>query len=491
MNDGTTSWKLLDVNLIIVGSGPVAEQLLQKRLDAGGRACLLWTQVSPQPIPKGIVLDHDVAPFDETTFVWQPPPTDSTCKEVRRLRRRLGSWDYGCMRSGPDVVALPDRGRYELLLDSQNRVAGIRVLVDDALSWQMSGAVLFADATGVDNEAYVQQANVSVQQEEAKPLIFTPMGGRSYLAGVVAYILGLIMSTGLILTNERSVQAEQIDWWWFSWRGLTCGGQVWTQVLVNALLGYRQPFFDAAALAFLGAVVWSLGEMFITLFFQEWRPMYFVHHACLYEMSCLFQLVISFIFARSGRMSPPKSGAYSRAQDRRRQFLWTAFMFSLNVMLLLAQFFIITSYMYLEGRSNIVAGMFLSFGTSSSELWAVGCMEMVYTKLIWPRAGDAKRIVYGDQHLLVSMMASWAHSLSEGTRLVSLISVAVRSPGWRWDWLGSVLLILACNLAVRHGYQLTLYSKVLPKRISVVLYCNFRSLAFFGFIGFLNKAAKN
>ena len=351
MNDGTTSWKLLDVNLIIVGSGPVAEQLLQKRLDAGGRACLLWTQDSPQPIPKGIVLDHGVAPLDETTFVWQPPPTDSTCKEVHRLRRRFGSWDYGYMRSGPDVVALPDGGRYELLLDSQNRVVGIRVLVDDALSWQMSGAVLLTDATGVDSEADVQQVNVSVQQEEAKPLIFTPMGGMSYFAGIVAYVLGFVMSTGLVLTNERSVQAEQIDWWWFSWRSMIVGGQVWTQTLVNGLLGYRQPFFAAAGITFLGAIVWSLGDLFFMLFFQEWRPMLFLYEACCYEISCVFQLAISFILARCGRMPLPSFGAYSGQQDTRRQFLWTAFMFSMNVMLLLAQYVTITIYMYLEGWS--------------------------------------------------------------------------------------------------------------------------------------------
>ncbi|CAE7223108.1 unnamed protein product [Symbiodinium natans] len=59
----------------------------------------------------------------------------------------------------------------------------------------------------------------------------------------------------------------------------------------------------------------------------------------------------------------------------------------------------------------------------------------------------------------------FAGSCPKGTRLVSLISVAVRSSEWRWDWLGSVLVLIVNNLVVRHDYQLTLYTKVLPQKL--------------------------
>ena len=148
-----------------------------------------------------------------------------------------------------------------------------------------------------------------------------------------------------------------------------------------------------------------------------------------------------------------------------RHLRWTAFMFSMNVILLASQWAIITGFMFLEGVSSILAATFLSLSTTASELGAVGLMERVYTKLAWARAVDQKHAIYGDQHAPVTMMISWAHSLSEGTRLVSLISVAVRSSEWRWDWLGSVLVLLVNNLVVRHGYQLTLYTKVLPQKL--------------------------
>ena len=469
--DGT--WKLLDVNLIIVGTGPAAELLLQRRLDAGGRACLLWTQLSHQPAPKGAVYEHDLASFDEETFIWQPPALDQACREVSQLRHRFGSWDYGFMRSGPDIVALPDGGRYELLLDGQNRVAGIRVLQGDVLCWQLSGAVLFVDASGADEEAaYVQQVNVSVQQEEAKPVIFTPFGGPAYLAGILAYLFFGSMNFGLLYTGERSAQAEDFDGWWWANRTLTVGGHVWTQLLVDTLLGRRQPLHAATVATLFGAVVWTLVEFFFILLFRGSRPQFFVFEASAFEISSLAQLACGFVIARGCRTSHPSSGA-TQTQDTGRHLVWTAFMFSMNVILLFAQYSIILGFMFLEGSSNILAGTFLSLSTTASELAAVSLMERAYMKLVWPRAGDQKRIVYGDQHPPVLMMINWAHSLCEGTRLVSLISVAARSPEWRWDWLGSVLVLFVNNLFVRHGYQLTLWTTVLPQKLqkSVCLGC--------------------
>ena len=136
-----TACRLLDVNLIIVGCGPEAERLLQRRLKAGGRACLLWTDRPPQPLPIGVEPgEHDQILFDFATFRWQPPKLESTdCPQVLGLRRRYGSADYGFMRTGPDIVALAQNESYQFILQGQDLV-GVRVLLGDALSWELSGA---------------------------------------------------------------------------------------------------------------------------------------------------------------------------------------------------------------------------------------------------------------------------------------------------------------------------------------------------------------
>ncbi|CAE7203493.1 CPX1 [Symbiodinium natans] len=174
------------------------------------------------------------------------------------------------MRSGPDIVALPDEGRYELLLDSQNRVVGIRVMMGDVLCWQLSGAVLFVAASGDDEEAaYVQQVNISVQQEEAMPVLFTPFGGLAYFAGILAYLFFFCMSCGLVRTGELSVQAEDVDVWWYVLRSLIIGGQVWAQLLVDTLLGRQQPLHAATGAILFGAVVWTLADFFVILSFEH------------------------------------------------------------------------------------------------------------------------------------------------------------------------------------------------------------------------------
>ena len=53
-----------------------------------------------------------------------------------------------------------------------------------------------------------------------------------------------------------------------------------------------------------------------------------------------------------------------------------------------------------------------------------------------------------------------------------------------------------CFAACKHSSpctdpRMTCFTAIIPPRSSVVLYCNSRSLAFLGFLGLLNKTAKN
>ena len=161
-----TPCRLLDVNLIIVGSDSRAELVLQRRLDAGGRACLLWTQLPPQTVPKeGALWEHDQVHFNQEVFTWKPPPRPGSTRssEATRLRRRFGSTNYGYMRSGPDVVELDEGECYEIVVEGQECV-GLRVLRDGAPSWHLSGGEF---CQSLRNSRYVRKGTLITLNPES------------------------------------------------------------------------------------------------------------------------------------------------------------------------------------------------------------------------------------------------------------------------------------------------------------------------------------
>eukprot|EP00439_Symbiodinium_sp_Y106_P038486 s1668_g4.t1 len=454
-------WRLLDVNLIIVGSDSRAELVLQRRLDAGGRACLLWTQLPPQTVPKeGALWEHDLVHFNQEVFTWKPPPRPGSTRssEATRLRRRFGSTNYGYMRSGPDVVELDEGECYEIVVEGQECV-GLRVLRDGAPSWHLSGAVLLVGpwegntdlSLPERGEAWAMTVDVSVQQEEAKPQMHIDGGGLLVTTVSAAYFAFWNFFAYLLINmHEMHVRLDDADWWWLVPRTLTVTGQLWSQKLADGFLGYPSRAAVTGMALILGTVVWSGWELAWVLTRKGWRLQYFVMTCIGFEMSSLTQLLLSFCMNRRGQVSPYVT---NKMQDKRRQALWTAFLFSMNMLLLFAQWIIIVVYVYLDGLSTILAAFFLSLSTSSSELLAVALMETLYVKLLWPRAGDEKRIVWGDHQGLVTFLIGWSHAIAEGSRLVSLLCAAIGSPGWRWQWLGSLLIMMLCNLVFRHGYH--------------------------------------
>ncbi|CAE7620644.1 nhaD [Symbiodinium microadriaticum] len=134
-----------------------------------------------------------------------------------------------------------------------------------------------------------------------------------------------------------------------------------------------------------------------------------------------------------------------------------------QIFLLFAQWVIVVVYIYVDSVSTILAGFFLSFGTAGSELLGIAFMESFYTKLVWPRAGNEAAVVWGDQSSNATGLLGLAHAFAEGSRLVSLLCVAARSPTWHWQWFANVILMLITNLAVRHGYHVSACVRVLPR----------------------------
>ena len=338
--EADTEWRLLDVNLIIIGSGPEAEKLLHRRVEAGGRACLLWTSLGPQP-PATLNLPHvphDEVLFDMETFTWQPPAADvsgAESSELRRLRHQFGSVDLGFMRCGPDVVALQEDEVYELILDAQKNLAGVRVLHDDVVRWQLSGAVLFTDALasgGIysqprpelpharqDNllspqpsmvsiqhhstskqrlpwnrrnlwkqhsnisqqrKVWLLTVNVGVQQEEAKPQPFLDGGGLAVgaLCATAYMFITTVVLIGVYIGEKELMQHDfqGWDWWWFLPRLMTLAAQLWNQRLVESLLGHPQQMCKAFAFNAAAILVWSLCELSFHIHKRPWRLQYFI-----------------------------------------------------------------------------------------------------------------------------------------------------------------------------------------------------------------------
>ena len=81
----------------------------------------------------------------------------------------------------------------------------------------------------------------------------------------------------------------------------------------------------------------------------------------------------------------------------------------------------------------------------------------LYIRFVWPRVGRPPR---GFVFLI-----GWAHALAEGSRLISLLCAAINSPSWRWQWLGSLLVMLLCNLMFRHGYHVSICLCILPDSV--------------------------
>ncbi|CAE7371213.1 CPX1 [Symbiodinium sp. CCMP2592] len=356
---GGAAWRLLDVNLIIVGCGPEAVQLLQRRVDAGGRACLLWTDRPPRHLPSRLEpCEHDRLLFDPATFRWQPPALASTsCPEVRHLRRRFRSTNYGFMRAGPDIVALAEEESYELLFQGQDLV-GLRVLLDDEVLWELSGAVLRVDPPLEPQHqlplsplaGWAETVDVHVQQEEALPQMFVDGGGLVSIAfGAAYYMLAHFSSHIVVNFYERDVQPGDVGWWWFMGRTQTAwAGHVWSHQLAHGLLGYRQPFGPAVLAFLVGFLVWTLWEMALLMLpmlgpngWHGWRIQYFVMSSCGFEISSVSQLIVSTCASRSTRIKPYST---SRTKDTRGHILWTAFLLSLNMVLVLSQWSILVVY---------------------------------------------------------------------------------------------------------------------------------------------------
>ncbi|CAE7868174.1 unnamed protein product, partial [Symbiodinium sp. KB8] len=470
---GRKPWKLLDVNLIIIGSGPLVEQLLRRRVDAGGRACLLWTSVPPRPPPKWAGACHDEPDFDEETFTWQPPLPGHGPEgpEIQRVRRCFGSASYGFIRAGPDVIGLADGEQYELLMEGQTCV-GVRVLADDVLSWQLSGAVLLVgpwESTGDTQppaqergEAWVLSVNVGVEQEEAKPMMYIDGGGPAVICLSAAYFLvSALLTHSLVNAYEPTLQPKNIDWWCLIPRTMTWSAHVWSHYLSRGLLGFPQTYRTAMMSAVAGFAVWTAWELLFLLQISrnEWRVQYFVMSGIGFQLSEVTEVVLSFWLQRSLKVLPHLGG---RAQDVKSQAFFAAFLFSLHMLLLFSQFIIITVYVYVDRTSTVAAGLFLSLSTSGSELLATSWTETFYTKLVWPRAGDQPAVVWGDQNSIATVLLAWAHSMAEGSRLVCLLCAAARSTSWYWGWFANVALMIFCNLSVRHGYHVSALVRVLP-----------------------------
>ena len=114
LSDTRVNVRLLDLNLIIIGTGPIAQELLRRRRAAGGRACLLWTDEWPDggggandASSRLPAFDLQSVAFKLPTFRWMPPemrpPSEPALDKIRHAH---GCWTSEFSSYGPDVVEL-------------------------------------------------------------------------------------------------------------------------------------------------------------------------------------------------------------------------------------------------------------------------------------------------------------------------------------------------------------------------------------------------
>ncbi|CAE7838959.1 unnamed protein product [Symbiodinium microadriaticum] len=504
--------RLLDVNLIIVGDGPRAELLLERRLAAGGRVCLLHTSQPAKPqqscsaaaeAEKTVEeeegaqdledeLEENMEPmFHEDSFIWDPPePQTAPSTAVRSLQRRFRCRRRGLIRIGPDIVDLETGQWYELMRDGRGRPTGVRVLQSQpgepnkpgqvTVVWQMSGGVLLADNAAPGNRSkswqqlrgslvWAQAADVEVIAEDAKPAMVMHRGNPAYCT--VYFVVCMIIFYLPSIRLEPELQPGQFAWWRVvttPWILVVLPLQL-HRAISETYLGF-DPGRRAVPVRVAAVVAYCLCPipgMFILGGY--YHVPYFVVLLVMMETWTLVELYLMHSLYRENQgskpcQSPPETAA--KPKDFKKQLLFTC-MLNWSRSLIQATMWLITlAYGRLEPWNSYAAGLFLTTTTSTAELTFVAALQAFYDRLVWrPRADHtAEQAVVGDQMEYFSGLLAFAHGICESVRLTNLLATAILSNDWRWSWLGTVAMIFAGNVSQRYGLHTYVFTLLLPKR---------------------------
>ncbi|CAE7267638.1 CPK2 [Symbiodinium natans] len=466
--------RLADVNLIIIGDCAEARELLRRRRLTGGRACLLWTNRRPREPrvqTEAVNVDLHSAMLDMASFVWSPPPlSTSATRAVQEMRRKHGCSAKGMSRFGPDILDLRDVECYRVLVDKFGNECGIEVYDEfrGNLLWALSGAVVFCGASFVGKAPVVcssmgqaARLDVSVDFEEAKPLVTTTHG--TVAAAFLQNFLFLVVYLWIMGHFEARADASVWPWWRLSWAavgfffgwgffpqywGITLGGRVlpiWFRIF-GSLCNFLCNFL------LLLPLQWTLDRSSTAGMMTTCA----VFTTCVGGCSTYLFTSICVLIAFH---------RFSRGQTRLDWLRHSAWTFAHLVTTLGTWIFlygIALIYIYVQAASPQLAAVFLAFSTSGTEKCVSKVLNFSYTTFIYtPRCSiNGSKDIRGDQRRFLTIPVAITHAYCEAVRLVSLLSVTVRNPGW--EWLPSILLNTGVNLMERTQLMLSLAVRILP-----------------------------
>mmetsp|Transcript_125944 Transcript_125944/g.305997 ORF Transcript_125944/g.305997 Transcript_125944/m.305997 type:complete len:680 (-) Transcript_125944:184-2223(-) len=485
----TIKIRLRDICIVVIGQGPVAKRLVERRRAAGGRVCLLWTQETPQgfveaahPRQQPCAGGAAEPTWDLSTFAWKPPREEcSDDRALSMLKKQFGSALLDWRSSGPLLVYLHAGEAYKVVCGDEGQSWGVQVVdtehPDMPVRWEISGIVIFAGidvgqrAAGLEvcpDEASAIQADVAVLREEALP--FATICPKHAALWVPLYLVQYLTYYLLMGIYESGMRPGDIPWWRGSFTALVImpiGYSAFPDFMGVALTG--RPVSNLTARLAV-AVTYLFGQIASAVVPLGWHggewcglPI-FMAVSLAFLPYLLLAAPLHVVLTRPARANGQGCGKL----PWRSHIIWLSWMifgtFGTWVVLYCVALFYIAALKW----NKFLASLALPMLTSAVELGTViGTMQLYNTLVYLPRVkvsetGEKSPVMLGDQRELVILPISITHAYAEATRLVSLLVSTVTEPNWFW-----VAQLLGCfffNISLRSTLLTEFLTRAMPAK---------------------------
>eukprot|EP00928_Gymnodinium_smaydae_P005806 TRINITY_DN11998_c0_g1_i1.p1 TRINITY_DN11998_c0_g1~~TRINITY_DN11998_c0_g1_i1.p1 ORF type:complete len:561 (-),score=36.96 TRINITY_DN11998_c0_g1_i1:283-1965(-) len=505
--DPEVQTRLQDVNLIVVGRGPLAEELIRKRRASGGRVCWLFTTERPCGAEKIQDLDEQeklggstVSPKQKSTpakedfdgdsellfsvgrFIWNPcslavnvpsAKDAATEKTLRKLRRTFGCSELSWRTTGPTIIPLGDDQCYSVLTVSDGHACGIRVLRMESqeIVWELSGTVIFAGVAmhsslsclpvrAVATSADVKSLCVDCLNEEAKP--YATVDPKH--VGIWALIMfAQFLIFFLVMSNyESEISSGYVPWWraTYSLFHGAIGGLTATPFLFGPCLTGRIVSSRAAVVCLVVCAITHFAAPLVPLTNTGTRVSIYLAECLGFGVYFPISLVLQFRYPKP-LSDPPRLNA-ARICRHIAWFFTVAWGCFGNWMVFYAVGLL---YVYVSMEYESIASIALPALVGCIELVSVAGLSGIYNRLVYkPRVlvRSAKGSMVGDQKLRFIVPICLTHAYAECARILCVFAVTVKNP--QNPWALSLASSLLWNVGARLYGSTFLASVLLPRR---------------------------
>eukprot|EP00928_Gymnodinium_smaydae_P005810 TRINITY_DN11998_c1_g1_i1.p1 TRINITY_DN11998_c1_g1~~TRINITY_DN11998_c1_g1_i1.p1 ORF type:complete len:700 (+),score=49.39 TRINITY_DN11998_c1_g1_i1:109-2208(+) len=491
--------RLQDVNLIVVGRGPLAEELVTKRRASGGRVC--WLLTDEKPIGAEVILDdgeekdgwRSASFADEEVgkeellmsidhFMWNPcglavssasKKNEVLVNEAKHLRQRFSYSELSWRTTGPYIMPLFDSECYSLLTVSGGRACGIRVLHREIpeIVWELPGAVVFAGVVcpsfanclpicPVKTFADVQDMDLDCLSEEAKPYaIVDPKHVAIWSLIMFAQFVIFFVFMSIFETEKSS---GHFPWWraTYSLFHGAIGGLTATPYLFGPCLTGREITGKAAFVCLVTCACTHFAAPLVPLNGSGTR-------VSIYLAECLgfgvyFPISLYFQFKYPKVLVDPLPFNARRVCRHMAWFFTVAWGCFGNWMVFYAVGLL---YVYISKTNESIASICLPAVVGLIELGTVAGTSFVYNHLVYrPRVltRSVKGSVVGDQKLRLIVPICLTHAYAECARILCVFAVTVKNP--HNPWILSLVSSLLWNVGARLYGSTFLASVLFPRR---------------------------